>query len=177
MLADRDLYTAAREVGFAYIRGLPGDEALGPAARARLLTIFDLNDAQKRRLYRRKFLPENRNVYRGWFPLQPGNLTYKEGIDIGGDLVHGPAVTVRGDPLREPSPLPDEERLPGWREAVAAHYGALERAAQALMRSLARGLGLDSHYFDGSFREGLSTLRLIRYPPRDCAELATVPDP
>jgi isopenicillin N synthase-like dioxygenase len=50
MLADRDLYTAAREVGFAYIRGLQGDEALGPAARARLLTIFDLNDAQKRRL-------------------------------------------------------------------------------------------------------------------------------
>jgi isopenicillin N synthase-like dioxygenase len=174
---DRALAAAARDIGFACIRGLPGDAAPGPAKRARLLAIFGLDDARKRRLYRRKFAPENPNVYRGWFPLQPGNLTSKEGMDIGGDLVHGPAVTVRGDPLREPSPLPDEERLPGWREAVAAHYGALERAAQALMRSLARGLGLDSHYFDGSFREGLSTLRLIRYPPRDCAELATVPDP
>src|SRR5690242_11909127 len=147
MLADRDLYTAAREVGFAYIRGLPGDEALGPAARARLLTIFDLNDAQKRRLYRRKFAPENSNVYRGWFPLQPGNLTSKEGIDIGGDLVHGTAVTASGDPLREPSPLPGESRLPGWRQAVAAHYRTMERVSQALMRSLARGLGLRPDYF------------------------------
>jgi isopenicillin N synthase-like dioxygenase len=176
MLADRDLYTAAREVGFAYIRGRQGDEALGPAARARLLTIFDLNDAQKRRLYRRKFLPQNRNIYRGWFPLQPGNLTYKEGIDIGGDVAHGAAITVPGDPLREPSPLPADEHLPGWRTAAAAYYRAMEQVAGALMRSLARSLGLAQDYFDESFRHGLSTLRLIRYPPRDAAGFAAEAD-
>ena len=35
------------------------------------------------------------------------------------------------------------------------------------MRSLARGLGLDEAIFDAAFRDGISTLRLIRYPLRD----------
>jgi isopenicillin N synthase-like dioxygenase len=129
------------------------------------------------RLYRRKFAPQNRNIYRGWFPLQPGNLTAKEGIDMGGDIAHGPAVTVAGDPLREPSPQPDEGRLPGWREAVATYYRAMEQVAQTLMRSLSRSLALPAEFFDDAFRSGISTLRLIRYPPRSAAELTAIPDP
>jgi isopenicillin N synthase-like dioxygenase len=174
---DGALIAAARDIGFVCIRGQPREAAPDPAQRARLLAIFGLDEAGKRRLYRRKFAPENHNIYRGWFPLQRGNLTSKEGIDIGGDLVHGSAITVRGDPLREPSPLPYDDELPGWREAVATYYRAMERVAEALMRSLARGLGLRSDYFDDAFRRGLSTLRLIRYPRRDAAELATVRDP
>lgn len=174
---DGALAAAAREVGFACVRGLPREAVPGPAERARLLAIFGLDVAAKRRLYRRKFAPENPNIYRGWFPLQPGNLTAKEGIDIGGDLVHGEAVTVSGDPLREPSPLPAEQQLPGWRAAVADYYRAMERVAQVLMRSLARGLDLRPDHFDDAFRCGLSTLRLIRYPPRDAAALAAVQDP
>lgn len=176
-IPDQALAAAARDIGFVCIRGLPGEAAPGRTERARLLAIFGLNEAGKRRLYRRKFAPENRNVYRGWFPLQPGNLTSKEGIDLGGDLVYGSAITAPGDPLREPSPLPDEDQLPGWREAVVAYYRAMERVAAVLMRSLARGLSLREDYFDDSFRRGLSTLRLIRYPPRDAAELARVRDP
>jgi isopenicillin N synthase-like dioxygenase len=174
---DRALAAAARTTGFACIRGLAGDAALGPAGRARLLEIFSLDELEKRRLYRRKFAPQNPNIYRGWSPLQPGNLTAKEGIDIGGDVAHGAAITVKDDPLREPSPLPEEGRLPGWRAAVAAYYRAMERVAEILMRSLACSLGLPAEYFDDSFRHGLSTLRLIRYPPRDAAELAAVADP
>lgn len=176
-IPDRALVAAARDIGFVCVRGLPGEAAPGPTERARLLAVFGLDEAARRRLYRRKFASENSNVYRGWFPMQPGNLTSKEGMDIGGDLVHGSAITVAGDPLREPSPLPDENELPGWREAVAAYYRAMERAAQVLMGSLARGLGLRPDYFDDSFGRGLSTLRLIRYPPRDAAELAAVQDP
>lgn len=174
---DRALAAAAQDIGFACIRGMPGEAAPGAAERGRLLAIFRLDEMSKRRLYRRKFAPENPNAYRGWFPLQPGNLTSKEGIDIGGDLVHGPAITVPADPLREPSPLPDEDQLPGWRAAVAAYYGAMEHVAGVLMRCLARGLGLRPDYFDDSFRRGLSTLRLIRYPRREAAELAAVEDP
>jgi isopenicillin N synthase-like dioxygenase len=174
---DRALAAAARDIGFACVRGLPGEAVPGPAERGRLLAIFGLDEDDKRRLYRRKFAPQNPNVYRGWFPLQPGNLTSKEGIDLGGDLVHGPPGAMPADPLREPSPLPDENRLPGWREAVAAYYRAMERVAAALMRSLARSLGLGPDYFADSFRRGLSTLRLIRYPTRDAAQLAAVQDP
>lgn len=174
---DRALMSAARDSGFVCIRGLPDAVPLGPAARRRLLGIFRLDGAQRRRLFRRKFAPENRNVYRGWFPAQPGHLTHKEGIDIGGDLAHGSGLVVAGDPLREATPLPDEASLPGWREGAAAYYRAMEHIALTLMHSLARGLGLPSGYFDAAFHEGLSTLRLLHYPPRDAAELATVSDP
>ena len=174
---DKALAAAASDSGFVCIRGLSSEVPLGAVARARLQAIFTLDDCQKRRLYRQKFAPENPNVYRGWFPLQAGNLTSKEGIDIGGDVVHGPDITVPGDPLREPSVLPEDERLPGWRAHVAAYYCSMERVAQALMHSLARSLGLPQDYFDDSFRQGLSTLRLIRYPPRSAGELAAVADP
>jgi isopenicillin N synthase-like dioxygenase len=172
---DLMLAAAARDIGFVCVTGLPRQAAPGPADRARLLGIFRLEEAVKRRLYRRKFAPRNSNIYRGWFPLQPGNPTAKEGIDIGGDLIHGAAVTVAGDPLREPSPLPEEEEVPGWRELAAAHYRAMEEVAHRLMGSLARGLGLRADYFDESFQRGLSTLRLIRYPPRDEGELVGAP--
>jgi isopenicillin N synthase-like dioxygenase len=175
-LTDRTLYAAAQEVGFACIRGLR-DQALDPATRTRLLAIFALEEAQKRRLYRRKFSPHNRNIYRGWFSLQPGNPTYKEGIDMGGDVAHGAGITASDDPLREPTPLPAEADLPGWRAAVAAYYQAMEHIAGILMRSLARSLGLAADYFDESFRDGLSTLRLIRYPPRDASEFGLVGAP
>jgi isopenicillin N synthase-like dioxygenase len=174
---DLKLAAAAREVGFACVRGLPEGAMPGPEARSRLLAVFGLPEGARHRLYRRKFAAENRNVYRGWFPVQPGNLTFKEGIDIGADLVDGPLVIAAGDPLREASPLPPEAELPGWRAAVSAHYRAMERVAATLMRSLARSLGLSQHYFDASFHHGLSTLRLIRYPPREAAELARVADP
>ncbi len=172
---DRELAAAARDIGFVCVTGLPREAAPGPADRAHLLAIFRLEEAAKRRLYRRKFAPENSNFYRGWFPLQPGNLTAKEGIDIGGDLIHGAAVTVAGDPLRERSPLPEEDEVPGWRESAAAYYRAMERVARQLMGSFARGLGLCAEYFDESFGRGLSTLRLIRYPPCDEGELVGAP--
>jgi isopenicillin N synthase-like dioxygenase len=174
---DQALADAARTIGFVCIRGLPPDAVLDRASRARLLSIFTLNDAEKRRLYRRKFAPENRNIYRGWFPMQPGNLTAKDGIDLGGDVAHGAGITATNDPLREQSPLPDEDRLPGWHTAIAHYYLAMERVAGALMGSLARSLELPANFFDQSFHDGLSTLRLIRYAPRTSAELASVTDP
>jgi isopenicillin N synthase-like dioxygenase len=163
---DRAIMAAAATPGFLTVTGLPGDVPIGPTARAELLRLFALPPAEIRKLWRNKFEPRNPNVYRGWFALQPGNLTAKEGIDMGADVAYGPAVCCAGDPLREPTPLPAAALLPGWHAAVTAYYLAMERVCQALMRSLARGLSLEEHFFDGAFDRGLSTLRLLRYPVR-----------
>jgi isopenicillin N synthase-like dioxygenase len=146
--------------------GLPADVPVGAAARAALLRIFELPQAAIRTLWRQKFDPRHRNVYRGWFPLQPGHLTSKEGIDLGADVAYGATVVHPEDPLREATPLPPEELLPGWRESVAAYYRGMEHVSRALMGSIARGLGLRETHFDAAFERGLSTLRLIRYPVR-----------
>ena len=163
---DAALAAAASETGFMTVTGLPGD-ALAAETRKRLLAIFALTVAQKRALSRRNFVPENANVYRGWFPLQEGYPTYKEGIDIGPDLVRAQRPDPE-DPLTEPTPLPD---LPDWREAAAGYYRAMESLGAKLMQALARGLGLPEAVFDAAFRDGISTLRLIRYPVRDVAAL------
>ena len=139
-LTDQAIMLAAGNSGFMVVRGFPPDVPAGREARADLLRLFQLPESETRKLWRQKFDPAHPNVYRGWFPLQKGFLTAKEGIDMGADLVHGNSVVHSGDPLREATPLPSAEALPGWREAAAQYYLAMEKLSQALMRAIARGL-------------------------------------
>ena len=166
---DAAILAAARDIGFMTVTGVAAD-TLDAAARRRLLAIFTLSPAQKRAMCRQSFAPENANLYRGWFPLQEGYPTYKEGTDLGPDLVravrHDPT-----DPLTEATPLPAEADLPGWRASAADYYRAMETCGGALMRALARGLNLPETAFDAAFENGISTLRLIRYPVRRVEQL------
>jgi isopenicillin N synthase-like dioxygenase len=176
-LTDQAIMAAAATSGFMVVRGLPSDVPAGRAARADLLRLFQLPEHETRKLWRHKFDPKHPNIYRGWFPLQTGFLTAKEGIDMGPDVVHGAAVVCSDDPLREATPLPSAEALPGWRESVSAYYRGMEKVSQALMRAIARGLSLEERFFDQAFDRGLSTLRLLRYPVRTDAELTARSDP
>lgn len=171
---DAAIMAAASEAGFMTITGLPPDLPIDAARRRAVLRLFDLPASVTRALWRQKFDPAHRNIYRGWFPLQNGAETYKEGIDLGPDIAHGPSLVDDSDPLREATPLPPEEALPGWRAAAAEYFLAMERVAQALMRAVARGLGLPEHAFDGTFAGGISTLRLIRYPVRPPESMAGI---
>ncbi len=169
---DAAIIAAASDTGFMVITGLPVDADLSATDRAQLLRIFGLPCPEIRKLWRQKFDAANPNVYRGWFPTQTGHATYKQGIDIGPDIARAILGGSSSDPLCEPTPLPAEQDLPGWRAAAAAYHAAIERVAGALMRSVARGLGLDETTFDAAFHGGISTLRLIHYPLRDAASMA-----
>ena len=48
------------------------------------------------------FVPLNQNVYRGYFPVQPGNLSYKEGFEAGEQ-----ECDTTGNPLLEQTPFPN----------------------------------------------------------------------
>ena len=168
---DAQIAAAAMDAGFMTVSGLTEDLAPTGAARRELLRLFSIGPEDKRRMLRQSFAPENPSVYRGFFPLQPGGSTWKEGIDMGPDVAHADWQPDPADPLTERTPLPDERVLPGWRRAVAHYYRGMERLGAALMRSLARSLGLDEATFDEAFRDGISTLRLIRYPERHVSEI------
>ena len=163
---DRALFEAAAEPGFLIAIGFPPEIPVDDRSRCALAGIFALPEPEKRRLWRRKFAPDNRNVYRGYFPAQNGAATYKEGIDLGPDLSDPDRVRADGDPLLEPTPLPEERSLPGWRDEATRYYRAMEHVAGLLMASLARGLGIDEAIFAAPFACGISTLRLIHYPLR-----------
>jgi len=157
---------AAREQGMMVVTGLPPWAMQGAQQRRRLLALFALPEPEIRRLWRWNFDPSRPNVYRGWFPLQDGVATYKQGIDMGPDVAFGPSVVDPSDPLREATPLPPEDVMPGWRQAVKNYYLAMDRLSKVLMRSIARGLGLAPDTFDSAFEGGISTLRLLHYPVR-----------
>jgi isopenicillin N synthase-like dioxygenase len=174
---DEAILRAAAAPGFFLARNLPCTVPIDRESRLELLRLFDLPEHEIRPLWRKKFDPSHANVYRGWFPLQVGFLTSKEGIDLGPDVAYGPSPARSDDPLQEPTPLPRERALPGWREAIARYYRGMTETSRALMHSIARSLDLAEDFFDDAFDHGLSTLRLIRYPPRVDLRQAAEADP
>lgn len=164
------LAAAATGPGFAVLTGADAALGLDPALRARLLSVFALPEARLAALARRKFVPANRNVYRGVFLAQPGHATWKRGIDIGPDLLD-PARADPADPLTEPTPLPAEAEAPGWRGAAATYYRAMQRLGLGVIAALAGPLGLDAARLLPHFAGGISTLRLLDYPERLAASL------
>jgi isopenicillin N synthase-like dioxygenase len=159
--ADAAILAAATDSGFLILDHLPP-----PVPIERLLRLFDLPPEVTHRLWRQKFAPENSNVYRGWFPLQDGRPTYKEGFDSGPDIAHGAERVQHGDPLTEMTPLPPDGSLLGWRADMASYYRAMEDLGEQLLRSIARGLKLADDSFTPAFARGISTLRLLHYPVR-----------
>ena len=109
---DAAIIAAAGSNGFMTVCGLPRAVPIDAMPRRALLRLFELPATETRKLWRQKFDPAHRNVYRGWFPLQNGHETYKEGIDLGPDLAFGSDVVDPSDPLREATPLPPENALP-----------------------------------------------------------------
>lgn len=160
---DDAIYSAATLSGFMTLGNLPKDVPISTAEIDRLLRIFNLPPEVTRRLWRQKFAPDQPNVYRGWFPLQDGHPTYKEGYDLGPDIAYGPSRIDPGDPLKEATPLPPD---PAWIAEAANYYKAMERVGAALLRAIARSLALPEDFFVPAFAEGVSTFRLLHYPIR-----------
>jgi isopenicillin N synthase-like dioxygenase len=167
---DRRICQAACDVGFMTISGLAMGDVTGADVRTSLLRLFRIPEEEQRKLWKKNFAPGNPNLYRGWFPLESGEPLSREGFEVGPDLVRDLPEDGTEDLLYEPSVLPPDEMLPGWREDAIRYYRAMESIGYELLASLSRGIGIPEAIFRGAFRDGISTLRLLRYPGRDPAE-------
>lgn len=171
--ADAAIAAAAAEAGFMVLTGFPATVPLH--RRSDLFRIFDLPEPARMAMARRKYRPDARNVYRGYFPVLPGEVTAKEGVDLGPDIRPEIGASAAGDdPLTEPTPLPDPADLPGWQDAAAAYHAAMETVGHAVLGAVARALGVPERVFTDRFENGISTLRIIRYPAADPADTAAL---
>jgi isopenicillin N synthase-like dioxygenase len=157
---------ACRSHGFFYItgHGVPEDlqERLEAAARA----FFALPVADKRRME----MARGGRAWRGWFPLggelTAGRADRKEGIYFGAELGPDDPRVRAGTPLHGPNLFP--EGVPELREAVLAYLDAMTSLAQAVLRGIAMGLGLDPAWFhDHLTGDPLVLFRIFRYPPEE----------
>ena len=164
-ITDKAIFKAANEIGFLKISGLQN---------------FQFNEKVRKFFY--QFLNYLKKVRKNYVDgtlripikmftedgslLQNGLPTYKQGIDIGPDLVRE-VIHNPNDPLTERTPLPRESELPKWRSVAKDYYLSMESLGLVIMQSIARSLKIDQNYFDKYFNNSNSTLRLLHYPVRD----------
>jgi isopenicillin N synthase-like dioxygenase len=179
---DRLLADAAQTSGFCMLAGPSEHVPTFTGNLESMLRVFDLPSHQQRALWRQFYAPDHPNVYRGWNPRdgEVGVDIYDMGPDVAypRSTSHDPESPTGTDPLLGATPVPDADTLPGWNDAVSSYYRSMEHLGAAVMRSVARILGLEETFFESSFHGGISTLRLLRYqrPPFDPTDESDEPD-
>ncbi len=147
------------------VRNFPGDDLLTVRNRAALLGIFALPDAERQNCCAGTSTRPTKCLSRLVSAAAERRLL-QGGHRHGPDLAHAAPTPDQTIPCSSATPLPDESALPGWRAAAA---GLLHGDGTGRCRpdgSVARGLALPETIFDDAFENGISTLRLIRYPLR-----------
>lgn len=158
-----ELDRACRTHGFFLVtgHGVPAD-ALGRLESA-AHAFFARPEAEKAAVA----MARGGSAWRGWFPvggeLTSGVADHKEGLYLGTDLpADDPRVEARL-PLHGPNLWP--ERPADLRPAVDAWMAAMAGVAEAVLRGLAVGLGLDPGWFARHLTDDPTILfRLFHYP-------------
>lgn len=162
---DQLIFDAATEAGFMTIYGLPNPAATATEAQRLLLRLFTLPEDKQRQLWKQNFEPNNPNLYRGMFPLHSGKTLSRAGYEMGPDILRR-LPSAEHDLLFQPTPLPSEADIPGFLDAARAYFLTMEQAGFSILASLSRSLGIAETFFAEAFRDGISTLRLLHYLPR-----------
>ena len=150
----RAIRDACEEIGFFCIVGHGVPDATIERIQERSRAFFDRDDAEKRRYAATGDVPGGVT----YSPVASEALAASRGERTPGDLKqmldYGPAWPG--------NPWPDEPE--GLREAHAAYFAALGVLAGHLRRAFALAAGLPADAFEPSFRNHLSSLRVIDYP-------------
>lgn len=113
-------------------------------------------------LARKKFNPNNKHIYRGFFP---STVNGKEGLNIGNPTLED-KPEINSLPLNEVTSWPSEKDLPGFREYFQNYYESMCKLATIVLRGFAIASGKEETFFDEKvkYHDCMSTLRLNYYP-------------
>ncbi len=161
----RQLDAAFTGIGFCYFRDIGVDKTLRDAVFAASRSFHALPHATKRAIAVNRFhrgymaprtsLIETSTVARVTRPNDSESFMLMHEV---------PADDPRfGRPLEGPNQWPD---LAGFREAVEAYERAMRGFCLRLLGPLALALGLKPDWFNSSFEQPTTFLRLLHYPPQ-----------
>jgi isopenicillin N synthase-like dioxygenase len=166
-----ELRFALTEIGFYFIvnHGVPAEavrEAYRQAARfhaqplARKLEIkLDKHNVG--------YLPMKGDTLRTSTVASVTKPNLNEALFVARDLPRDHPDVVAGRRFRSANQWPSD--LPGFRDAIVAYCGAMERLVRKLVQLYARALGLPVEYFDAAFSEPQYKLRMTHYPSQSDA--------
>jgi isopenicillin N synthase-like dioxygenase len=160
---DRKLGRACRETGFFLLEGHPVSSGQIADVFEAAAAFFALPEAAKRPLSI-ALNPHNRGwAFMGSEALDEssGQKDRKEAFNIGLDLAADDPRVRAGEPFRGVNQWPD---IAGFRACMLDYYTAVWRLGVALLRPVARDLGLPEDHFARYFDAPMATLRLLSYP-------------
>lgn len=156
------LRQAFEEIGFVVVTahgiGPPALDGIVSAARA----FFALDDATKHACAPRRWNPEARNRYRGYFPSE---VQGKEGLDLGDPRLVAAADALLDRPYYERNALPASLPDP-WHTAVEVWFAGMTALGDRLVRAALAALDTPPRWPAHAFARPVaqSTLRFNRYP-------------
>lgn len=154
---------ACRAHGFFYVVGHGLDPRLLARVDAAAREFFALPATVKQEIAMARGGP----AWRGWFAvgdeLTSGRPDHKEGLYFGSELGPDHPRVRAGVPLHGANLFPAQ--VPALRPAVLAYLDALTHVAHALLRGVARSLGLADDYFAAHYTADPTLLfRIFHYP-------------
>jgi isopenicillin N synthase-like dioxygenase len=158
----RRIQSACLHTGFFLVTGHGVDAAITARLYDEARAFFDQAEDDKRALTGSPAEPGGL----GYAPLLKEALAATQGQATPGDIKE----SINFGPRLAGSPWPGNGRA--LQEACAAYFAEMERLAKQLRQIFCAAIGLPADYFEPSFREHLSALRVINYPAQTEAPLA-----
>ena len=161
-----DLVDALHNVGFLVLENVPGADSAKLHGACEWL--FNLSTESKIEIARKRWNPKNSNVYRGYFPADATNSSYKEAFEFGMELPEDDPDILAGNLLYGDPLWPKEDGKFPFKEFARDYFNKMQNTSVEIMRLIALGLGENEAIFDDMFTsKPLSTLRFLHYPPRE----------
>nr|XP_034322081.1 2-oxoglutarate-dependent dioxygenase citB isoform X1 [Crassostrea gigas] len=155
---------ALENIGFLFIDNVEGldFDRLFQACQ----WFFSLPPEKKRKLCRKNWVPENPNIYRGYFPVVEGEPSRKEGFEFGRAVSPDDVQVSPENWYYETCPWPEEDGKFPFKEYMTSMYEVMHELAMEILRLTALGLGLPEGAFTYLFDDKpCSTYRILHYPP------------
>ncbi len=158
----RSIAAACNSIGFFYIINHGVSHTIFDNVFSECRALFNMS-AQEKELIN---IHKSKHM-RGYFSFGADKSDgihgdIKEGFDMASDIPLDDPYVKAGLAFYGPNVWP--ANLPNFKRVTTEYYTSMLQVGRLLLRSFARGLGVEDNFFDDKFRKPMAQMRLLRYP-------------